>query len=145
MLEHLERFYQPCVGATEAEIQELLEQLRLQHFPSTTLSADYIALLLESNGGTFMYGEREYQLSSTTDVIQNYIGYCFATYMPFAVPFAMDGSGNFYLFDFRSYNNEKIYAASAGNMGWQEDEVFFVAENLRELLKQKLPLESFIG
>lgn len=87
-----------------------------------------------------MCGEREYQLFSTTEVIQNYTGYRFATYMPFALPFALDGCGNFYLFDLRNGNDERIYYTAAGNMGWQGDEVFFIADNFVELLKQKIPL-----
>lgn len=61
--------------------------------------------------------------------------YHFYEFMPFAYPFAMDGCGNFYIFNLR-YEDVSVYAVCAGDMGWEEDECYFVANSFKECLSQ---------
>lgn len=61
--------------------------------------------------------------------------YHFYEFMPFAYPFAMDGCGNFYIFNLR-YEDVSVYAVCAGDMGWEEDEYYFVANSFKECLSQ---------
>ncbi len=58
-------------------------------------------LMSESNGGVYMSGKREYQFLSLGEVPGYYETYMFYRFMPFAFPFAMDGCGNFYIFNFK--------------------------------------------
>lgn len=61
--------------------------------------------------------------------------------MPLALPFGMDGYGNFYLFDMRTESNN-VYGVHSGNMGWADDECFFIANGFKEMLEQKTLLDE---
>lgn len=56
--------------------------------------------------------------------------------MPLALPFEMDENGNYYLFDMRTESNN-VYGVHSGNMGWADDECFFIANGFKEMLEQK--------
>lgn len=135
MIEHFDTIYTNNKGATSDDFKNLYKWLRAQNFPSQVIPEDYKTLISESNGGIFLYGEREYQFLSIEEVIEYYELYHFYEFMPFAYPFAMDGCGNFYIFNMR-YEDVSVYAVCAGDMGWEEDEYFFVANTFIECLSQ---------
>lgn len=142
MLELFERVYISGEKASYEELNILYQWLRDNSFPCCCLPQDYLNLIKESNGGDFMNGEREYQFLSTDRIIEYYHAYMFQLFMPYAFPFAMDGCGNFYIFNLRE-NDECVYAVSAGDMGWEEDECVKIAGNFMECLKQELPIDEY--
>lgn len=135
------RVYEARPGATEAQIAALTGRLGEAGFPVCELPAEYVDLLRRWNGGNFGVGEREYQLFSAQEVVPNYDLYEFATYMPYALPFAMDGNGWFYLFDLRRVD-PAVYACQTGCLSWDEDDCFRVAPTLSECLEQPQPLDE---
>lgn len=135
MIEHFDTIYTRNKGATNDDFKNLYAWLRGQNFPSQVVPEDYKTLISESNGGIFLYGEREYQFLALEEVIEYYDLYHFSEFMPFAYPFAMDGCGNFYIFNMR-YDDASVYAVCAGDMGWEEDECYFVANSFKECLSQ---------
>ncbi len=135
MLEMFEKTVIANEKAEEEDFAELSEWLAESDFPNTTLPKDYKTLISESNGGDFVKGEREYQFLSLKEVAEYYDAYGFADFMPFAFPFAMDGCGNFFLFDFRA-NDGKVYGVSSGDMGWDDDQCFQIADSFIECLAQ---------
>jgi len=86
----------PEAAATEAEISALSQ--RLQH----PLPDSYCNFLSWSNGGWARSGEREFGFLDTQSVVEFMETYEFARSMPGAVPYAWDGGGVFYVFDFRA-------------------------------------------
>lgn len=141
MLELFEKVYVSGEKASDEELNILYQWLRDNSFPCCCLPQDYLNLIKESNGGDFMNGEREYQFLSTDKIIEYYHAYMFPLFMPYAFPFAMDGCGNFYIFNLRK-NDECVYAVSAGDMGWKEDECVKIADNFMECLGQKFPPDN---
>lgn len=119
----------------ENKLSELLKWLR--GFPDTELPDEYTAFLRESNGGDLVKNGRELQMFAAEEIPEYYAAYKFPVYMPYALPFAMDGNGNFYVFNKREHDN-CIYLVAAGNMGW--DECFPIAENFRNLIKGNFAL-----
>lgn len=138
MLELFERVYISGEKASDEELNVLYQWLRDNFFPCCCLPHDYLNLIRESNGGDFMSGEREYQFLSTDKIAEYYYAYMFPIYMPYAFPFAMDGCGNFYIFNLRN-NDECVYVTSADDMGWEEDECVKIADNFMQCLRQKFP------
>lgn len=141
MLEFFEAIYNQNKGATDQEIEELYEWLKQNRFPSIFLPDDYLHMMKESNGGGYLNGEREYQFLSLKEVKEFYEAFDFSRFMPYAFPFAMDGNGNFYILNLRT-EDEAVYWTSAGNLGWEKDAVFVLANNLRECFAQKTRLEE---
>lgn len=119
MLELFEAIYNQNRGATDQEIEELYEWLEQSEFPSIFLPNDYLDIMEESNGGGYLNGEREYQFFTIKEVMEFYKEFHFSRYMPYAFPFAMDGNGNFYLFNLRK-RDEAVYWTSASNLGWEK-------------------------
>lgn len=70
---------------------------RLNH----ALPSSYQDFLLWSNGGWARTGHREFGLFDTQSVVEHLENYEFSEYMAGATPFALDGGGIFYVFDFR--------------------------------------------
>ncbi len=94
----------------------------------------YFALLFEFESGIFSNGERLFQFFSLSEIPIYYRDFNFEEYMPFALPFAMDGCGNFYILDFRK-NDPCIYTVNSGNLGWDKDKYFKIFDNFDELIK----------
>lgn len=136
MIEQFDTIYSKNKGANKEDFKRLSHWLHKQSFPSKILPEDYKTLISESNGGIFLYGEREYQFLSIEEVMEYYDLYHFYEFMPYAFPFAMDGCGNFYIFNQR-YEDSSVYAVCAGDMGWEDDTYYFVAHNFKECLSQK--------
>ncbi|MDH6365686.1 hypothetical protein M2139_002694 [Enterococcus sp. PF1-24] len=144
MLELFETIHKKHPGCTQHDIKELEKGLAQLGFENLAISKTYAAFLMESNGGIFTNGKRAFQLFSSDEVLAVYKEYHFADFMPYALPISLDGSGNFSLFDYRKPNNETIYCASAGNLGWEQDEVFLLADNFTDFLTQKDELFDYM-
>lgn len=61
----------------------------------------YLSFLAWSNGGFFLYGQREWNMLRAEELREYLLMYDFPATLPDALPFATDGSGGFYLFDLR--------------------------------------------
>jgi hypothetical protein len=76
---------------------------RTWQIPAHPLPATFLDFLKWSNGGAFINGERTFDPIFSTTTLRDYlVGYCVPKYMPGALPFALDGGSNFYLFDMRA-------------------------------------------
>lgn len=109
--------------------------------PQRSFPASYLDLLKYSNGGEFQQGERLFQFFNTDDLREMSLAYELPEYMPNAVSFAMDGSGNHYMFDMREepINGEyPILFAHSGSLGYEESER--VANSLPALCTEKWEL-----
>ena len=119
---------------SEEQLTELQNWLKTVGFLDISLPEDYISFLRESNGGDFAKGNREFQMLSAAEVIEYYDTYNIARYMPYALPFAMDGNGNFYIFNKRE-EDECVYLVSAGDLGWSGEYELF-AESFSDCFKK---------
>jgi hypothetical protein len=92
--------------------------------PDRPLPASYRDFLPWSDGGSFRNGSRRFDPFLSADALREYLlAYHVPHYMPGALPFAMDGGGNFYLFDLRSDpvdGEYPIFFAPAGDLGWDD-------------------------
>lgn len=143
MIEQIDQIIFQNTPATEQDFCGLYQWLEERNFPFTILDTSYKTFLLESNGGEFLRGEREYQMFSVNEICDFYEMYLFETYMPYALPFAMDGYGNFFLFDMRTQTSF-IYMVAANHMCWESEDCFQIAENFMALLEQTKPLYCYL-
>ncbi len=143
MIEQFDQIIFQNTPATEQDFCGLYQWLEERNFPFTILDTSYKTFLLESNGGEFLRGEREYQMFSVNEICDFYEMYLFETYMPYALPFAMDGYGNFFLFDMRTQTSF-IYMVAANHMCWESEDCFQIAENFMALLEQTKPLYCYL-
>jgi len=144
MLEAFENIYSKNPRANDKEVENLYRWLKNNGFPIHSLPQEYLDLMYESNGGDYVNGEREYQFLSFEEIIEYYEAYMFFEFMPYAYPFAMDGCGNFYIFNLRMVDN-CVYVVSAGNMGWEKDECYKIAKSFSQCLAQKKAWDEYIG
>ena len=142
MLELFDKVWHAEKGAEKLQFQKLHNWVREKGFPACDFPDSYIELLKESNGGDFMTGEREYQLGSIDETMQTYEDYSFARYMPYALPFAMDGCGNFYIINMRR-KDDCIYAVSSGDLEWEM--CCKIADNLEECLTQNTLIDELLS
>ena len=140
MLEKFQKIYDVHDKAGPEDWKALSEWLEKNKFQNVNLPENYVLLMEESNGGIYVSGKREYQFLSLKEIPEYYEAYMFSKFMPFAFPFAMDGCGNFYLFNLRQ-TDKNVYGVSAGNLGWGQDEYFQIANNFEELISQKHSIE----
>ena len=121
--------------ACETELTALRQWMESRGFPDRSLPEEYIAFLRENNGGDFVKGGREFQMLSAGEISEYYDAYNFSRYMPYALPFAMDGNGNFYVFNKREQDG-RVYLTSSGNLGWGDDEYELFADCFADCLKK---------
>lgn len=126
---------------SDKDLEELRRWITESGFPDTELAADYIAFLRESNGGDFMKNDREFQMLAAKEIPDYYDMYKFSVYMPYALPIAMDGCGDLYVFNKREKGDNRVYLVSAGNMGWDEDECQLFAECFSDCVSGKFLIE----
>ncbi|WP_379144517.1 SMI1/KNR4 family protein [Paenibacillus sp. sgz500992] len=127
---------------TEPEIDEIISRQRnpfpvahplhaqyapfdpgLWSIPHKALPASYLDFLCYSNGGEFVNGERYFQFFSAAELRPMLLAYEFPQYMPGAVPFAMDGNGNHYIWDMRMERDALEYpilVSHSGNLGYED-------------------------
>lgn len=132
-------FAAPALPVREEELAALLRWMESGGFPDRSLPEEYTAFLRESNGGDFVKGGREFQMLSAGEIPEYYKAYNFARYMPYALPFAMDGNGNFYIFN-KSECDARVYLVSAGDLG--RDECELLADSFTDCLKFPLYTED---
>ena len=135
------------------DINKLYNWLEANNFPdwNTRLVTEqkgdfpggYFALMFECESGIFANGERLFQFFSFSEIPEYYNNCNFSKYMPFALPFAADGCGNFYILNFRK-NDPCIYAVNSANLGWSKDKCFKISNNFTELISQNIPLEKIM-
>ncbi|RRJ66156.1 SMI1/KNR4 family protein [Paenibacillus oralis] len=117
----------------------------LWSIPNKPLPADYLDFLRFSNGGEFENGERYFQFFDADEVRSMLLAYEFPEYMPGAVPFAMDGSGNHYIWDMRGDRKNREYpilVASSGNLGYED--AVQIAETFMELCRGTTSAEDVL-
>ena len=118
--------------ANDQALTALEQWLENADFPDISLPEEFLAFLRESNGGDFVKNGREFQMLSAEEIPEYYDAYNFARFMPYALPFAMDGNGNFYIFNKREKDG-RVYSVSAGNLGWDECEL--ISNSFTDCLK----------
>lgn len=136
MLEYFTEIYKRKPMVKQSQINEMGMWLKNNLFPISKLPDDYLELLRESNGGDFRKGEAEYQMFSLLEVIEYYEMYNFSDFMPYALPFAMDGCGEFYLFNMR-WNDGGVYKVHSCDMGWNSGQCRLIANSFRECVIQE--------
>ncbi|PWD52535.1 SMI1/KNR4 family protein [Serinibacter arcticus] len=130
----------------EAELGEALELTEPVALPPVLvelLTAGVELLTLESG-----------RLSAVDDRVRDELGllgrdtgayladYEFAEYMPGAAPIALDGAGGFFCLDLRAVvageaendGGAPLVWSHAGNLGWDDDAVVPIADDLAQLL-----------
>ncbi|UQZ34937.1 SMI1/KNR4 family protein [Paenibacillus sp. PK3_47] len=109
----------------------------LWSIPQKGLPPSYLDFLRYSDGGEFGNGGRYFQFFSAGELRSMLLAYEFPEYMPGAVPFAMDGSGNHYIWDMRGYGDKDqeypILVSHSGSLGYEDSIV--VARSFPELCR----------
>jgi hypothetical protein len=95
------------------------------------LPADYQELLVYSNGGVILNGEREFSYFVPEDIRGFYIRYGFPIWAPALLPIGLNGGGIFYAYDFRQPGPPPIVAIAAGNIGYEG--AVLLGRNLAEM------------
>lgn len=111
--------------------------------PSKPLPESFLNFLTWNNGGWCRTGEREFGFLSTPDLRDYTLAYMFPSFMPGAIPFALNGGGIFYVFDMReeSRNGEyPILTAASGNLGYEDAKV--VGESFVEVCQGTINIEK---
>lgn len=121
-------------------------------FPNAELPASFLEFLQFSNGGDFGNGDRWFQFFSALDAKHGLramlLAYEFPQYMPLALPFAFNGGGTFYAFDFRREAIDGEYpvvASHASCLGWNSDDHWFVAPTFRQACAGTTNIDSREG
>jgi hypothetical protein len=117
--------------------------------PNRPLPSPYLAFLRWSNGGEFRTGDRWFQFFPALDpndgVRAMLLAYHLPQYIPQALPIAFNGGGTFYLFDMRQEATDGEYpviCSHAGNLGWEPDECFRVAESFGAVCRGTISLDQ---
>lgn len=91
--------------------------------PNRPFPSDFISFLRWSNGGSFFNHDRHFDpFLSCSELRRCLVGHHFPQYLPGAVPFALDGNGNFYFFDMRhvsASNQYPVLFTSAGDLRYE--------------------------
>lgn len=101
---------------------------RLWRLPQRPFPPSYVSLLQWSDGGEFAREERGlFPLFACDDLRGYMLQYHVPEYMPGALPFGMNGGGEFYLLDMRHPADDDqeypVLQASAGNLCYVDAEV----------------------
>ncbi|WP_334077144.1 SMI1/KNR4 family protein [Paenibacillus sanfengchensis] len=141
--EFLSRWHAPL---TELEISEYgPADSKLWRIPAKPLPASYTSFLRFSDGGEFANGERYFQFFGSAEIRSMLLAYEFPQYMPGAVPFAMDGNGNHYVWDMRADPHDQEYPiliASSGNLGFAD--TVTIAQTFAELCRGTTAAEDLL-
>jgi len=90
-------------------------------------------------------GNRYFQFLSLEEVREYTIAYIFPKWLNGGVAFAMNGSGVHYVFDMRKesiFGEYPIYAVSSGNLGWDNDQAFFLGNSFMEVITATTNVED---
>ena len=124
-------------GATSQDLLDFTNRFLFR------LPPEHLEILQESNGVTYWLPthEKEIQFLSTVEIDDHFSAYKFEQFMPGAIPFAMDGSSNFLVYDGRSTSGSSpVFLAAANNLGW--DETSEIAADFRSFLADPRPPEK---
>lgn len=117
--------------------------------PNRPLPTTYLSLLSWSDGGGFRNGDREFgffsALGPSGGVRAMLLAYHLPEYMQWALPFAFNGGGVFYLFDMRRpavKGEYPIVAASAGYLSWDCEAWRVVAETFPDACRGTTNIEE---
>jgi hypothetical protein len=127
---------------SEEELKDLVARDVVPTFWEITrrpLPPSYKAFLGWSNGGTFVTGDREFQMLKVQELREYLLLYDVPQHMPGAVPFGLDGDGAFYLFDLRDPPGDRgeypvLYAPSK-DLGYGSAVV--LGRSLEDVLRDK--------
>jgi len=116
--------------------------------PGHPLPPSYLSLLRWSNGGEFRNGERLFQFFPAGDpqhgVRAMMVAYHVPQHMQGALPIAFNGEGTFYLLDMRRppvVQEYPVVCAGAGNLGWEDDQCFHVANSFEAACRGTVNVE----
>ena len=104
--------------------------------PPLKLPDEYIELLHYSNGGQIIQGDIDFGFFSPDTIREFYISYGFAVSAPAFLPIALDGGGNFYVYDTRQPANFPILLMSAATIGYGADCWIFLGDTLASVLSR---------
>lgn len=117
--------------------------------PQLPLPEEFLSFLGWCDGGWTRTGDREFGFFGLDDprggIREMTLAYQFPHYMPGALPFALNGCGCFYIFDMRhpSQNGHyPILASHSGNLGWNEDECWHVADSFQHACEGSVNIEA---
>ena len=113
--------------------------------PDKPLPNSYLDFLRWSNGGEYTHGARRFQFFSSKELRSYLLSYYIPQYMEMTVPFALNGSGIFYLFNMHadSDNGEyPIVVSSAENLDFDDAKV--IAKSFDECCLGDTPIESLL-
>ncbi|WP_372367711.1 SMI1/KNR4 family protein [Candidatus Uabimicrobium sp. HlEnr_7] len=113
--------------------KEMLD--RIEYFFETDFPKGLKEILKQNNDVTYYTSQKEIQFLSTKEIKEYYDCYLFAQYMPEAIPFAMDGFGNFIML--KKHEGTKIYGANSGNLGWEDSVIF--GNSFEDFLEDSTP------
>jgi hypothetical protein len=103
------------------------------------LPPSYKAFLGWSNGGTFVAGDREFQMLKVQELREYLLLYDVPRDMPGAVPFGLDGGGGFYLFDLRGPPDDRgeypVLFAPSKDLGYESAVV--LGRSFEEVLRDR--------
>lgn len=106
----------------------------------TKLPSELVEILRESNGVTLWRAPKEVQILSTREIAEHFECYGFHTWMSEAIPFAIDGSGNFLIL--RHGDGKAVYIVSAGNLGWKD--AVKISETMLGFLQDSRPPSDYL-
>jgi hypothetical protein len=109
------------------------------------LPSSYIDLLAFSNGGGISNGAREIGFFGKKELREYLLEYHFPVWMPFCLPFGLNGGGVFYVFDMREPSvcgEYPIVAASSGALSF--DDAVHIASSLDEVFESSINIEEFL-
>lgn len=104
------------------------------------LPEELLQLLLFSDGGGIINGEREFGYFSLDEIRTFYFSYGFPEWAPLFLPVALNGGGVFYAYDFREAPRLRVVAVSAGNLGYEDAVV--LGNSLEETLRKTTNIEN---
>ena len=111
----------------------LLNWMTLEKFPYVDLQLSYTSFIETINNPfSLIVNDIEYQFLTFEEIIDYYESYNFKSFMEFALPFAMDGNSNFYIFDKRSNGND-IYLVASNNLEWDSEDLIFIGNDFNKL------------
>lgn len=111
----------------------LINWMTFEKFPFVDLQISYTSFIEKINNAfSLIVNDIEYQFLIFEEIINYYESYNFKSFMEFALPFAMDGNGNFYVFDKR-YNGNDMYIVASNNLEWDFENLIFIGNDFNKL------------
>lgn len=110
--------------------------------PALALPEELLQLLLYSNGGVLIHGEREFSFFALEEIRYYYFAYGFPEYMPSFLPIAFNGGGIFYAYDLREQGRAPVMAVASGNPF--AEEAVLLGHSLEAVCNQTTNIETLL-